>query len=393
MEAYEKDDRLIIRLAGRIHSVNAEQTGSEIDRILAEHPGKTLCLDAEKLEYISSSGLRILIRLCKSLPEKLMIRNVPAEIYDIFSVSGLTSIMQIEKKRRQISVAGCEVLGEGAFGTVYRLDEDTVVKVYRNGEKSLPIIQNEQEKARQAFLSGIPTAIPVDIVQVGDQYGSMFEMINAQNCNEIIVRDPGQLPGMISEYAAFQKKLHSLETKPGELENARDIYLRNLTVFGDVLPAAIRERLEALLRKMPDDYHLIHGDIQMKNVMKSGDEMVLIDMDKICTGNPVFEFASLYTTYVLFSEDNPMDNQQFLGISRETADRIYYETLQCYLDHPEESKTTETQRRIRLAAYLRFMTILMIEMKDVQSELRTIRIRHTIEHLKELTFEVDELQI
>ncbi|MBQ6506762.1 MAG: phosphotransferase, partial [Clostridia bacterium] len=286
-----------------------------------------------------------------------------------------------------------EVLGEGAFGTVYRLDEDTVVKVYRNGEKSLPIIKNEQEKARQAFLSGIPTAIPVDIVQVGDQYGSMFEMINAQNCNEIIVRDPGQLPGMISEYAAFLKKLHSLETKPGELESARDIYLRNLTVFGDVLPAAIRERLEALLRKMPDDYHLIHGDIQMKNVMKSGDEMVLIDMDKICTGNPVFEFASLYTTYVLFSEDNPMDNEQFLGISRETADRIYYETLQCYLDHPEESDLTETQRRIRLAAYLRFMTILMIEMKDVQSELRTIRIRHTIEHLKELTFEVDELQI
>ena len=40
MEAYEKDDRLIIRLAGRIHSVNAEQTGSEIDRIRAEHPGK-----------------------------------------------------------------------------------------------------------------------------------------------------------------------------------------------------------------------------------------------------------------------------------------------------------------------------------------------------------------
>ena len=54
---------------------------------------------------------------------------------------------------------------------------------------------------------------------------------------------------------------------------------------------------------------------------------------------------------------------------------------------------TETQRRIRLAAYLRFMTILMIEMKDVQSELRTIRIQHTIEHLKELTSEVDELQI
>ena len=144
---------------------------------------------------------------------------------------------------------------------------------------------------------------------------------------------------------------------------------------------------------MPDDYHLIHGDIQMKNVMKSGDEMVLIDMDKICTGNPVFEFASLYTTYVLFSEDNPMDNQQFLGISRETADRIYYETLQCYLDHPEEPELTETQRRIQLTAYLRFMTILMIEMKDVQSELRTIRIRHTIEHLKEMTFEVDELEI
>ena len=35
-----------------------------------------------------------------------------------------------EKPMREISVEGCEVLGKGGNGAVYRLDDETIVKVY-----------------------------------------------------------------------------------------------------------------------------------------------------------------------------------------------------------------------------------------------------------------------
>ena len=52
-----------------------------------------------------------------------------------------TSINNSEPKKdkpmREISVEGCELLGKGGNGAVYRLDEETIVKVYF-GERNSP---------------------------------------------------------------------------------------------------------------------------------------------------------------------------------------------------------------------------------------------------------------
>ena len=66
---------------------------------------------------------------------------------------------EVRKAYRVISVEGCELLGQGANGRVYRIDPDTIVKIYLNPD-SLPEIQRERELARLAFVAGVPTAIP-----------------------------------------------------------------------------------------------------------------------------------------------------------------------------------------------------------------------------------------
>ena len=99
----------------------------------------------------------------------------------ILDTTGMTGLLDVRRKMREISVEGCEIIGSGAVGTVYRLDEDTVVKVYRDKEKSLPLIEEERKAAQQAFLMGIPTAIPFDTVKVGEQYGAVFEFDHGVN--------------------------------------------------------------------------------------------------------------------------------------------------------------------------------------------------------------------
>ena len=74
----------------------------------------------------------------------------------------------------------CEVIGEGFNGKVYRIDQDNVVKVYKNAN-ALADIQHEREVARLAMVLGVPTAISYDVVRVRDSYGSVFELLNARS--------------------------------------------------------------------------------------------------------------------------------------------------------------------------------------------------------------------
>lgn len=53
-----------IKLVGRIDTTNAEEIESNINKEIENFEGN-LILDAKDLEYISSSGLRIIMRLKK----------------------------------------------------------------------------------------------------------------------------------------------------------------------------------------------------------------------------------------------------------------------------------------------------------------------------------------
>ena len=116
---------------GNIDSNNAEEFGREIEAIRNENPSGSLVLDLDELRYISSAGLRQILRLRKK-EKSLKLINVSSEIYEIFDMTGFSEMMEIEKAYRRFSVEGCEVIGEGSNGIVYRINPDTIIKVYKN---------------------------------------------------------------------------------------------------------------------------------------------------------------------------------------------------------------------------------------------------------------------
>ena len=391
MESRMDGNTLVISLEGHLDSSRTGAAEQEIMEVISKHPGQPYCLDADKLTFISSAGLRMLLRLRNRSGQQLTIRNVPPDVYEIFELTGFTSLFEVRKKVRQVRVEGCKVIGSGAFGTVYRLNDETVLKVYRGGAGTLPIIEDERNKARQAFLQGIPTAIPFDIVRVGEEYGTIFEMLDARNCNDIIRENPDAIGDLVPRYAAFLKEMHSKTVAQNQLPSARDRFFGYLKEASFALPEQISYRVSALLCSVPDELHPLHGDIHLKNVMASGDELMLVDMDKFCAGNPVFEFAGLYTAYILFDEVNPADSLQFFGIDQETAARIFHETLACYLGHPGEEAIGIAERKIRMLAALRQLYILMVEQRGDLSTLKAEQIRHDVEIMAELSGLVDSL--
>ena len=89
-------ETLCVALEGRLDTVRSP----ELEECLREDlPGMTLLvLDFEKLDYISSAGLRVLLQAHKRMngQGRMVLRNVGESILEIFEVTGFTEILTIE---------------------------------------------------------------------------------------------------------------------------------------------------------------------------------------------------------------------------------------------------------------------------------------------------------
>ena len=78
---------MIIELSGRIDSLNASEVEKEItDRIGSADEAVTF--DVKNLTYISSAGLRVLMKVRKLTGRSIEILDVSRDVYDIFETTG-----------------------------------------------------------------------------------------------------------------------------------------------------------------------------------------------------------------------------------------------------------------------------------------------------------------
>ena len=89
-------EKLIISLEGRLDTTTAPQAESELGG--AAEGVSALVLNLEKLEYISSAGLRVLLSAQKTMNKQgsMKVTNVCEEIMEIFEITGFTDILTIE---------------------------------------------------------------------------------------------------------------------------------------------------------------------------------------------------------------------------------------------------------------------------------------------------------
>ena len=342
-------ETVAVALSGRIDSGNAAAKETEILAQLAGKNGACVCLDASALEYISSAGLRVILRLKKTYPD-LKIVNVSTDVYDILEMTGFTEMMDISKAYRTVSVEGCEVIGEGAKGKVYRIDGDNVVKTYKNAD-ALAEIQHEREVARLALVLGVPTAISYDVVRVGDSYGSVFELLNAKSFSKIIANEPERFDWCVSEYVKMLKKIHGITVPEGKLPHIKERRLQSVFRIKDVLPDGLGDKLLDMVENIKDPDRMIHGDYHTKNIVLAGDEVLVIDMDTLSVGHPIFDFVTMYNAYIGFSEYDNDVVLKFQGYGQDTANRFWRAALSAYLNTDDGYYIDEVEKKIRCISY------------------------------------------
>ena len=327
MTINEKDGKLTIALEGRIDTNNAAQTEKEIFDAVGNKTADII-IDAEKLEYISSAGLRVLMKLLKSINKPLPVINVSRDVYDIFETTGFTELFDVKKALREVSVEGCELIGSGGYGKVYRIDQETIVKIYNPGI-SLEFVEQERATSQKAFLMGVPTAISYDVVKCGDSYGVVYELLNAKTTAQLLNEDPSKLPELFGRSAGLLKKLHGIVPgKDSGLPDRKSKLLEWVDSLGDLITEDEAGKIKTFIKNVPDRDTFLHGDFNAKNVMVQDGEFLLIDIGDAAIGHPVFDVAGLMLAYIIIpstrgGSKSDEELKGLLGFDFEYAQKVW----------------------------------------------------------------------
>ena len=347
----------VVELTGSINSGNAH----EFEDALSGEPSSEegVIIDAGGLEYISSAGLRVLLAAKKRCKGKIFrVVNVNDEVMNVFDVTGFSEIMDISRAVRQLSVEGCDRIGAGACGEVFRLDDETIIKLYYPRVKKEEI---EQEKAlaKKAFVMGVPTAISYDIVEADGRTGVVYELIKSKTIGELIRGDEGHLEEYVDMYAAVCRQIHGIEAEPGQLPSFKDITRSDIPNVTGITEEE-RAYLHRFLDLMPDRMNCLHGDLNINNIMVQNGECCLIDMGEFSTGTPMFDLSRILFS-MEFAGAAKGEFNSFYKLPQDIVTHILHLFLEKYFGCPlaEAEKTYPDAAWLYPLAWFRCCTSLL----------------------------------
>ncbi len=126
-----EEKRLLLEIEGRLDADNADQADQRIQALQEEFPAEHMTIDARDLEYISSAGLRVLMKYARK-DRQLRVINTSEEVYNIFYITGFTDIMTVEQSEEARAEFSSNFTGlndttwEFEFSSTVQMFEDQV---------------------------------------------------------------------------------------------------------------------------------------------------------------------------------------------------------------------------------------------------------------------------
>lgn len=331
MEYRFEENSVIIEIPERVSEMNAEEIRDGLMDIIERNDDKSVVLDAEKLIYISSSGLRAILEVKKKKKKNIRVVNMSKIVRDVFDLTGFSDIFEIAETIRNMTLEEAELICESVNGSVFRYKKGMMVKVFR---EDVPFEEVEAERlnTKNALICGVPTVISFSIVKVNGRYGILYEEVDAKTLAQAIAEDPKRTMEYATMFAKFMKELHQIEVPGDMLPNIKSRYREWLEMTKSNMNNITWEKMQGLIESVADTNTFVHGDINLNNVYLVGDELMLVDMSSCGYGHPIFDLQAIYATLIAIEDKKPGYVEKHLGLYPEHA-RLFWNTfLNRYVD-------------------------------------------------------------
>ena len=184
------------------------------------------------------------------------------------------------------------------------------------------------------------------------------------------------------------KSIHAIDVPAGDVPDMRETALSLADFVAKHIPEDQGKKLRALIEAVPKQNTLMHGDYHTNNIMIQNGEPLLIDMDTLCMGHPVFELGSMFNAFVGYSELDHSNMMDFFGYSFETAGKFWNAALKMYLGTDDEAVCKSVEEKAMIIGYTRMLRRAVRRPNEADSPAKIERCK---EMLAQLLAKVDTL--
>ena len=240
---------------------------------------------------------------------------------------------------REVSVEGLRQIGQGVSGVIYRYDDDKVLKIFRDNY-DLAQVERAYNIARFVSESDVPTPKVYEMVQSGNNFGIISEFIDASPLQISIYsgqtgrKDAGYRMGKLL------RKVHALKSAdfvPPMRQMIGEIYDR----CSPYITEDVKGEFLDFIDSFPGKGYVLHGDFHENNIMVRNDEFILLDLDSLCIGSPLFEFQQSFTVY---RAEIPVEWQEKTHYTPKEAQEFINTFLESYFETDDAALISEYDR-------------------------------------------------
>ncbi len=122
---------------------------------------------------------------------------------------------------KEMSIEHLDLIAQGGIGKIYRVNDEQILKV--SNDITPEELQKQKETAVEVFKAMVPTAIPFEMVRVGDKYGIVYEFLNGASVGKTLAEHPEQVREIGERMGVLLKEQHvaSMENRALEFMNDR----------------------------------------------------------------------------------------------------------------------------------------------------------------------------
>ena len=291
------------------YALSGTLNGEVLQPFLAQMPTEQTCtLDFTKVDSINFSGIRALLN-AREAGKRFVISGASRAVAELFEATGASKFISVCRAPEVLDMSQWIKSGEGRTAESFdHVDGDAMMKLYFDFVPET-VIEKEKRTAQAAFLMGIPTPMPGEMVCTADgRYGCSFERLaNKRSFFRAISQEPERLEEFAARFARMAKKLHTTPCDKAVFPS----YRKKLEKIIHELPVFSAEEKQTLLRFLyntEDTGMCIHGDLHAGNAITDGTVDLFIDMGDFSYGNPLFDLGALFLIAATGEDADCMEN-------------------------------------------------------------------------------------
>jgi uncharacterized protein (TIGR02172 family) len=266
----------------------------------AEH---SPALDFDAVEDIHFGALRVLMNARRS-GLRFSIINACDAVSDRFTDTGVSAWIDVCRKPRPLDLSRYEEFGASFLSKAYNSkDGDSMIKVYGTNVSKLAVAR-EKAVARAVMLFGLPTPLVGTLYETEGRTALDYERIEGKRSfSRVIAEEPERLGEMTRRFARMCRQLHQTPCDTALFRDSRAVH-RQAVLDCPGLDEAARAAFLRFVDSIPAATTCLHGDMQMSNVITTGEEDLWIDLGDFGYGEPKLDIAMWYFLSRLNTEEN-----------------------------------------------------------------------------------------